>query len=64
MALKERNPNTRIVLADPAGSTLFSYYKTGQHATEGSSITEGIGTSRVTANMNGARGRRRRADHR
>jgi cysteine synthase A len=54
MALKERNPNVKIVLADPLGSSLYSYYKTGQHTTEGSSITEGIGTGRITANMQGA----------
>ncbi len=54
MALKERNPNVKIVLADPMGSSLYSYYTTGQHATEGGSITEGIGTGRVTANMQGA----------
>jgi cysteine synthase A len=54
MALKERNANIRIVLADPMGSSLFSYFKTGQHVMEGSSITEGIGTGRLTANMQGA----------
>lgn len=54
MALKERNPNVKIVLADPLGSALFSYYKTGQLKAEGSSITEGIGTGRVTANMKDA----------
>jgi cysteine synthase A len=54
MALKERNPNVRIVLADPMGSALYSYFKTGELKMEGSSITEGIGTGRVTANMNGA----------
>jgi cysteine synthase A len=54
MALKERNANIRIVLADPMGSSLFNYFKTGQHAMEGSSITEGIGTGRLTANMQDA----------
>ena len=54
MALKERNPNVRIVLADPMGSALYSYFKTGELKMEGGSITEGIGTGRVTANMNGA----------
>jgi cysteine synthase A len=54
IALKERDPNVRIVLADPMGSSLYNYYKHGAHKLEGSSITEGIGTSRITANMNGA----------
>jgi cysteine synthase len=54
MALKEFNPDIKIVLADPMGSSLFNYYKHGEHKTEGSSITEGIGTGRVTANMQGA----------
>ncbi|MDB5392971.1 MAG: cysK [Rhodospirillales bacterium] len=54
IALKERNPNVKIVLADPLGSALYSYFKTGELNAEGSSITEGIGTGRVTANMQGA----------
>ncbi len=51
--LKERNPNVRIVLADPQGSALFSWVKTGELVAEGSSITEGIGTTRITANFEG-----------
>jgi len=54
MALKERDPNVRIVLADPLGAALFSYYKTGELKAEGSSITEGIGQGRITANLDGA----------
>lgn len=54
MALKERNPNVKIVLADPMGSSLYSFFKTGKHVMEGSSITEGIGTGRITGNMDGA----------
>jgi cysteine synthase A len=54
MALKERNPAIRIVLADPMGSSLYSYFKTGELKSEGSSITEGIGTGRITANLQGA----------
>lgn len=54
MFLKEKNLAVRIVLADPMGSGLYSYFKTGEIKTEGSSITEGIGTSRVTANMENA----------
>ena len=51
--LKERSPATRIVLADPMGSSLYHYVKSGELKTEGSSITEGIGSSRVTANLAG-----------
>jgi cysteine synthase len=52
--LKEKNPDIKCVLADPMGSGLYSYIKTGEPKAEGSSITEGIGNSRVTANMQGA----------
>jgi len=51
--LKEKNPAVKTVLADPLGSGLYSYVKTGEIKTQGSSITEGIGNSRVTANMEG-----------
>ncbi len=51
--LKERNPKLRIALADPHGSGLYSYVKTGEIQVQGSSITEGIGSSRVTANLEG-----------
>jgi cysteine synthase A len=54
MYLKDKNPNVKTVLADPMGSGLYSYAKTGEIKIEGSSITEGIGNSRVTANMEGA----------
>jgi cysteine synthase len=53
MALKERNRNVQIGLADPGGASLFSYYKTGELKSEGTSITEGIGQSRITANLEG-----------
>ncbi|NJL90068.1 MAG: cysteine synthase A [Coleofasciculaceae cyanobacterium SM2_1_6] len=53
MYLKEKNPQIKNVLADPMGSGLYSYVKTGEPKSEGSSITEGIGNSRVTANMEG-----------
>ena len=52
--LKEHRATTRIVLADPVGSALFHYVKHGELRAEGSSITEGIGSSRVTANFEGA----------
>jgi cysteine synthase A len=51
--LKERNPQVRMVLADPHGSALHSWVTTGKLAAEGSSITEGIGTTRITANLEG-----------
>ncbi len=54
MALKERNPDIRIVLADPPGSAIYSWYATGELKAEGSSITEGIGQGRITKNLEGA----------
>ncbi|MCY7273621.1 MAG: cysteine synthase A [Phormidesmis sp. CAN_BIN44] len=54
MFLKEKNPAIKCILADPMGSGLYSYVKTGEIHSEGSSITEGIGNSRVTGNMAGA----------
>jgi cysteine synthase len=53
MALKERNKNIKIGLADPMGAALYSYYTTGQLASSGSSITEGIGQGRITKNVEG-----------
>ena len=53
MALKERNKDIRCVLTDPGGAALFSYYKTGELKAEGSSVTEGIGQSRITKNLEG-----------
>ncbi len=54
MGLKSRNKNVKITLADPMGAALYSYYKTGELKSEGSSITEGIGQGRITANLEGA----------
>ncbi len=51
MALKARNRNIKIGLADPMGAALFSYYTTGELKSSGSSITEGIGQGRITANL-------------
>ncbi|MEQ8536822.1 MAG: cysteine synthase A [Coleofasciculus sp. D1-CHI-01] len=53
MFLKEKNPQIKSIVADPMGSGLYSYVKTGEINTEGNSITEGIGNSRITANMEG-----------
>ena len=53
-ALKEKNKDIKIVLSDPKGSALHNYIKSNELIVEGSSITEGIGSSRVTANFNEA----------
>jgi cysteine synthase len=54
MALKERDKAIKIALADPLGAALYAYYTRGVLESEGSSITEGIGQGRVTANLEGA----------
>ena len=54
MFLKERNPDVVIGLADPPGAALYSYYTTGELKMQGKSISEGIGQSRITANLEGA----------
>ncbi len=51
MALKERRKEVVIGLADPPGAALYNYYKFGELKAEGTSITEGIGQGRVTANL-------------
>ncbi len=51
LALKARNPDIKIGVADPYGSKMYSYYKDGVLETEGGSITEGIGQGRITANL-------------
>ena len=53
LGLKALNPKIRIALADPMGSALYNYYKHGVLKSEGSSITEGIGQGRITANLEG-----------
>jgi cysteine synthase A len=53
LALKARKPGVRIVLADPEGSGLYGWVKSGDLTVEGSSITEGIGQSRVPGNLEG-----------
>lgn len=54
MALKARNEAIQIGLADPMGAALYNYYAHGELKAEGSSITEGIGQGRITANLEGA----------
>ncbi|MDP2358841.1 MAG: cysteine synthase A [Beijerinckiaceae bacterium] len=51
MALKARNKDVKIALADPMGAALYAYYTTGTLKAEGNSITEGIGQGRITANL-------------
>jgi cysteine synthase len=51
MALKARNPGVQIGLADPGGASLYNWYRNGELKAEGGSITEGIGQSRITANL-------------
>ena len=53
MGLKAKNKDVVIGLADPGGAALFNYYKHGQLKAEGTSITEGIGQGRITANLEG-----------
>ncbi|MBT5265787.1 MAG: cysteine synthase A [Rhodospirillaceae bacterium] len=53
MALRERSPDMVIGIADPMGAGLFNYYAHGELKAEGSSITEGIGQGRITANLEG-----------
>jgi cysteine synthase A len=53
LALKQRNPAVRIVLADPEGSALYGWTKNNDLSMAGSSITEGIGQSRVPGNLEG-----------
>lgn len=53
IALKERNPDIKIGLADPMGAAIFNYFKHGELKSSGNSITEGIGQGRITANIEG-----------
>ncbi len=52
-ALRARKPDVRIGLADPYGASLYHYYAHGELKAEGSSISEGIGQGRITANLEG-----------
>jgi cysteine synthase A len=53
IALREKNPHVAIGLADPGGAALYEYYAHGELKAEGNSISEGIGQSRITANLEG-----------
>ena len=52
-ALRDRKPDVQIGLADPHGAALYSYYTDGELRAEGTSISEGIGQGRITANLEG-----------
>ena len=54
IALKEKNTAVKIAAADPLGSAIYSWIETGKLESSGSSITEGIGQGRVTANLESA----------
>lgn len=54
IGLKEKNKDIVIGLADPMGAAMYSYFTSGELKSEGGSISEGIGQSRITANIDGA----------
>ncbi len=54
MGLKSHDENIRIALTDPHGAALYNYYAHGELKSEGSSVAEGIGQGRITANLEGA----------
>ncbi|MFN5903812.1 MAG: pyridoxal-phosphate dependent enzyme, partial [Novosphingobium sp.] len=54
MGLKAFDENVRIALTDPHGAALYSYYACGELKAEGTSVAEGIGQGRITANLEGA----------
>jgi cysteine synthase A len=53
MGLKGWSKDVKIALADPLGAALYSFYTSGELKSDGSSITEGIGQGRITANLEG-----------
>ena len=54
MSLREKSDGrVKIGIADPGGAALYEYYKNGELKAEGTSMTEGIGQGRVTANLEG-----------
>ncbi len=54
LGLKNHDPNIQIALTDPYGAALYNYYTRGELLAEGNSVAEGIGQSRITANLEGA----------
>ena len=53
LGLKQKNPDIKIGIADPEGAALYNFYAHGELKSEGSSIAEGIGQGRITANLEG-----------
>jgi cysteine synthase A len=54
MGLKAKDPDVCVALSDPHGAALYDYYACGELRSEGSSVAEGIGQGRITANLDGA----------
>jgi cysteine synthase len=54
LGLKAKRDDIQIALTDPHGAALYNYYATGELKAEGTSVAEGIGQSRITANLEGA----------
>ena len=54
MGLKSKDERVTIALSDPHGAALYAYYAHGELKSEGSSVAEGIGQGRITANLEGA----------
>ncbi len=54
LGLKEKNETIKIALTDPYGAALYHYFANGELKSEGSSVAEGIGQGRITANLEGA----------
>jgi hypothetical protein len=54
LGLKAFDENIRIALTDPHGAALYNYYAHGELKAEGTSVAEGIGQGRITANLEGA----------
>lgn len=54
LGLKEKDESVTIALTDPLGAALYDYYACGELRSEGSSVAEGIGQGRITANLDGA----------
>ncbi|GAA3712617.1 cysteine synthase A [Sphingomonas cynarae] len=54
LGLKAKDDNVTIALTDPHGAALYEYYECGELRSEGSSVAEGIGQGRITANLEGA----------
>ena len=53
LGLRAENPAVRIALTDPEGAALYNYFAHGELLGHGSSVSEGIGQSRITANLDG-----------